>query len=70
VRTLPVPTGHRGRDPAGLAAPPRRAGPAAKPAADAAAAMAEIVARAPPGPALLMIAGSHDLAGAILAENG
>ena len=70
VRTVPVPSGHSGLDPIGLAATARRAGHDAKNAADAASAIAEIVAGAPAGPAILMIAGSLYLAGAILAENG
>lgn len=70
VRTVPVPSGHSGLDPAGLAETARRAGHDAKNAADAAAAIAEIVASAAPGPALLVIAGSLYLAGAVLAGNG
>jgi dihydrofolate synthase/folylpolyglutamate synthase len=69
VRTVPVPGGHNGLDPAGLAETARRAGHKAKNAADPAAATAEIVAEAGPGPAILLIAGSLYLAGAILAEN-
>jgi dihydrofolate synthase/folylpolyglutamate synthase len=70
VRTVPVPSGHSGLDPAALAETARRAGHDARNAADAAAAIADIVAAAAPGPALLVIAGSLYLAGAILAENG
>jgi dihydrofolate synthase/folylpolyglutamate synthase len=69
VRTVPVPGGHNGLDPAGLAETARRAGHKAKNAADPAAATAEIVAEAGLGPAILLIAGSLYLAGAILAEN-
>ena len=70
LRTVPVPGGHSGLDPAGLAETARHAGHDAKGAADPATAIAEIVAAAPPNPAILMIAGSLYLAGAILAENG
>ncbi len=69
VRTVPVPSGHSGLDPAGLAETARRAGHNAANATDAAAAIPEIVARAPPGPALLVIAGSLYLAGSILEKN-
>ena len=69
VRTVPVPGGHNGLDPAGLAETASRAGHTAKSAADPAAAVAEVVATAKSGPAILLIAGSLYLAGAILAEN-
>lgn len=69
VHTVPVPGGHNGLDPAGLAETAARAGHKAKSAADPAAAMAEIVAQAGSGPAILLVAGSLYLAGAILAEN-
>jgi dihydrofolate synthase/folylpolyglutamate synthase len=69
VHTVPVPGGHNGLDPARLAETAARAGHHAKSAADPAAAIAEIVAAAGSGPAMLLIAGSLYLAGAVLAEN-
>jgi dihydrofolate synthase/folylpolyglutamate synthase len=69
VRTVPVPGGHNGLDPATLADTAARAGHKAKSAADPAAAIADIVAEAGSGPAMLLIAGSLYLAGAVLAEN-
>lgn len=70
VRTVPVPGGHNGLDPKFLAETAARAGHKAAAAADPAAALRAIVAEAGPTPALVMIAGSLYLAGAILAENG
>ena len=69
VHTVPVPGGHNGIDPVALADTAQRSGHAATTAADPAAAIADIVAKAKPGPALLMIAGSLYLAGAILEKN-
>jgi dihydrofolate synthase/folylpolyglutamate synthase len=69
VHTVPVPGGHNGLDPAGLAATASRAGHDAKSAADPAAAVAEIVSKAGSGPAILLIAGSLYLAGSILEKN-
>ena len=69
VHTVPVPGGHNGLDPAGLAATASRAGHDAKSAADPTAAVAEIVAKAGSGPAILFIAGSLYLAGSILEKN-
>jgi len=69
LRTVPVPGGHSGLDPVGLAETATRAGHNAKSAADPAAAIAEIVTEAGPGPAILMIAGSLYLAGSILEKN-
>ena len=70
VRTVPVPGEAKSLDPAALAAAATRAGLDARPARDPAAAIAELVAAAPRGPALLVIAGSLYLAGTVLAENG
>jgi dihydrofolate synthase/folylpolyglutamate synthase len=69
VHTVPVPGGHNGLDPTQLAEAASRAGHTAKSAADPAAAIAEIVAGAGKGSAMLVIAGSLYLAGAVLAEN-
>jgi len=70
IRTVPVPGGHNGLDPAALAETAARAGHVARAAQNPAAAIADLAAAAPPGPAILMIAGSLYLAGAILADNG
>jgi dihydrofolate synthase/folylpolyglutamate synthase len=69
VHTVPVPGGHNGLDPIGLAETATRAGHKAKSASDPAAAIREILAQATNAPAIVMIAGSLYLAGAILAEN-
>jgi dihydrofolate synthase/folylpolyglutamate synthase len=69
LRTVPVPGGHSGLDPVRLAETAVRAGHKASSVADPAAAIAEIVAHAGKAPAIVMIAGSLYLAGAILAEN-
>jgi len=69
VHTVPVPGGHNGLDPTKLAETAAAAGHTARAVSDPAAAIADIVTNAKPGPALLMIAGSLYLAGAILAEN-
>ncbi len=69
IHTVPVPGGHNGLDPAGLAETAARAGHSATHSADPAAAIAEIVAQAGSGPAILLIAGSLYLAGAILEKN-
>jgi dihydrofolate synthase/folylpolyglutamate synthase len=69
VRAVPVPGGHNGLDPVGLAQTATRAGHKAESARDPAAAITEIVRAAGGGPAILLIAGSLYLAGAILAEN-
>jgi dihydrofolate synthase/folylpolyglutamate synthase len=70
VRSVPVPGGHNGLDPVQLAETAAHAGHKAKSAADPAAAITDIVAASGGGPAILLIAGSLYLAGAVLAENG
>jgi dihydrofolate synthase/folylpolyglutamate synthase len=70
VRTVPVPGGHNGLDPEALAETARSTGHRAAAAADPAAAIADITAGAAAAPALLMIAGSLYLAGAVLEDNG
>jgi dihydrofolate synthase/folylpolyglutamate synthase len=69
VRTVPVPGGHNGLDPAALAATAAAAGHDARACMDPAAAVADIIGAAKGEPALIMIAGSLYLAGAVLAEN-
>jgi dihydrofolate synthase/folylpolyglutamate synthase len=69
VNTVPVPGGHNGIDPAKLAEAAARAGHKAQAAADPATAITDVVTKATPGTALVMIAGSLYLAGAVLAEN-
>ena len=69
VHTVPVPGGHNGIDPAELAETAARAGHTAKSAADPAAAVADIVASTGNSAAIVLIAGSLYLAGAILGKN-